>query len=93
VSESQSFWEHLDELRDILIRVIAALLLCSVAAFCFKDFIFNIILAPQDGGFVTYRLLEQATSLFGSTGSSGIADGMSVRLIDTGLAHQFVIHV
>ena len=93
MSDSQTFWDHLDELRDILIRVIAALLLCSVAAFCFKDFIFNIILAPQDGGFVTYRLLEQAASLFGSTGSSGIADGMSVRLINTGLAHQFLIHV
>ena len=29
MSDSQSFWDHLDELRDILIRVIAALLLCS----------------------------------------------------------------
>lgn len=92
MSDSQSFWDHLDELRDILIRMIIALLLCSVVAFCFKDFIFNIILAPQDGGFVTYRLLERVASVLGSTGS-GIAEGMSVRLINTGLAHQFLIHV
>lgn len=92
MSESQSFWEHLDELRDNLIRMIVAVFLCTVVAFCFKDFIFNIILAPQDCNFPTYRLFGELSGIVFDTGE-GVMDDMSVRLINTGMAQQFLIHV
>lgn len=92
MSESQTFWEHLDELRSSLIRMIIALSACSIVAFCFKDYIFNIILAPQNSNFPTYRLLEQIGNLLSSMDDTENSS-MSVRLINTGLAQQFLIHV
>lgn len=92
MSESQTFWEHLDELRSSLIRMIIALSVCSIVAFCFKDYIFNIILAPQNSNFFTYRLLEQIGNLLSSMDDME-PSSMSVRLINTGLAQQFLIHV
>lgn len=46
------------------------------------------MLAPKDGGFVTYRLLDQMTAWTG-----GVIEPFSVRLINTGLAQQFIIHM
>lgn len=87
-----TFWEHLDELRDSLIKMIAAVCVCAIVAFFFKEELFRIILAPQDEGFVTYRLLEQvAASLLPESFST--MEGWSVQLINTGLAHQFLLHV
>lgn len=91
MSEPQTFWEHLDELRDSLIRMIIAVVLCAIVAFCFKDLLFSIILAPQDNDFVTYRLLERLAGMFSS--QENPISPISVRLINTGLAQQFLIHV
>lgn len=92
MSEPQTFWEHLDELRDSLIRMIIAVAVCAIAAFCFKDLVFNIILAPQDNGFLTYRLLEHLAGML-SNGEAYHLPPISVRLINTGLAQQFLIHM
>ncbi len=35
-----SFWEHLDELRSVLIKSICAWVVAFIAAFCLKDWIF-----------------------------------------------------
>ena len=48
-----TFWEHLDELRDNLIRMVIAVMACAIVAFFFKEEMFRIILAPQDIGFIT----------------------------------------
>lgn len=87
-----TFWEHLDELRGSLIKMVVAVVVCAVIAFFFKNELFDIILAPQDSGFITYRLLEQiAASLF----SDGLSDvgAWDVQLINIGLARQFLLHV
>ncbi|MBR6590733.1 MAG: twin-arginine translocase subunit TatC [Bacteroidaceae bacterium] len=86
-----TFWDHLDELRSSLIRMVIAVVVCAIAAFCFKEELFRIILAPQEGDFVTYRLLEHIShSLFSA---SIPTDAVSVQLINTGLAQQFLLHV
>lgn len=86
-----TFWDHLDELRSSLIRMIVAVAVCAIAAFCFKEELFRIILAPQEGDFVTYRLLEHIShGLFSSSIST---DTVHVQLINTGLAQQFLLHV
>ena len=63
MSEPQqlTFWDHLDELRGSLIKMIAAVLVCTVVAFLFKQQLFDVVLAPQSNDFITYRLLEQVS--------------------------------
>lgn len=90
-SEKQmSFWEHLDELRTALLKILAVTLAFGIAAFCFREGLFNIMLAPKEPDFITYRLLGIAGSLFGNDGGLPQFD---VRLINTGLAQQFIIHM
>lgn len=88
----QTFWDHLDELRGSLIRMIAAIFICAIATFFFKEDLFRIILAPQDNGFVTYRLLNSLSQSFLGDTFSDI-EILSVQLINTGLAQQFLLHV
>jgi sec-independent protein translocase protein TatC len=52
-----SFLDHLEELRWLLVRSSAAILICATVAFFFSDFIFNeIIFGPKNTNFVSYRL-------------------------------------
>lgn len=89
--EAQTFWEHLDELRGCLIRIGAVIVVFGVVAFLFKDILFTIILAPQKDSFITYKgfaLVSDWLSLSGMT-----PEAFSVKLINTGLAEQFIIHM
>ncbi|MDE5574141.1 MAG: twin-arginine translocase subunit TatC [Bacteroidales bacterium] len=86
--KTQSFWEHLDDLRHSLIRIVIAVVVLAVAAFCLKDPLFDWVLAPQKSSFITYRLLAYLSSWMGAE----IGD-FSVPLINTGLARQFVLHM
>ena len=88
-ADGMSFWEHLDVLRGVLIKAVVAVALCSAAAFAFKDEVFSIILAPRSNTFFTYRLLAMATPW---SDEPGVAL-FSIRLINTQLAGQFVIHM
>ena len=94
MSESQqlTFWDHLDVLRGSLIKMIAAVLVCSVVAFVFKQPLFDVVLAPQSNDFVTYRMLEQASDAV--LPDAVVQDkAFSVQLINTGLAQQFILHI
>ena len=87
-----TFWEHLDELRGSLIRMAVAVVACAFVAFLFKEELFGIILAPQDEGFITYRLLDKISqSLMPSAALT--MEGLDVQLINTGFANQFLLHV
>ena len=56
--KEMSFLDHLEELRWHLIRSAIAIILFAAIAFVAKTFVFqNIILAPKDKSFITYRLL------------------------------------
>lgn len=85
-----SFWDHLEALRGTLLKTVAAALLCAVAAFFFKDQLFAVVLAPKNADFVTYRLFDLLAEHIPFLTS---AEEVSVRLINTGLATQFAIHV
>lgn len=87
-----TFWEHLDELRDSLIKMVVVVLVCTIVAFLFKDALFCIILAPQSNQFITYQLLEEVSSTILPDGLSTM-EMWNVQLINTGLAQQFLLHV
>ncbi len=45
-----TFWDHLDELRSVLIKSLVAWLIASVAAFCLKEPLFDLIFRPLEQG-------------------------------------------
>jgi sec-independent protein translocase protein TatC len=77
--EKATFWEHLDELRSRIIKMLLLTVVLSGAVFLMKDVLFQVLLAPKDSSFVSYRLL-------------GIPP-FSVQLINTGLTEQFMVHI
>jgi sec-independent protein translocase protein TatC len=87
-----TFWEHLDELRGSLVKMVVAVLVGAIVAFFFKEEMFRIILAPQDTQFITYRWLDQLSQALFSV-STNSTDLLQVQLINTGLAQQFMLHV
>lgn len=87
-TNTQSFWEHLDVLRATIGKIVAVAVVFGIAAFFFKEQLFNVVLAPKNDGFVTYRLLDRMAAWAG-----GVVEPFSVQLINTGLAQQFIIHM
>lgn len=86
-----TFWDHLDELRGCLVRIAIVTVACGLVAFFFKEGMFRIVLAPGKGDFITYKVMEMARGWFLPQG--GVPETFSVKLINTGLAEQFLIHM
>ena len=77
--EGLTFWDHLDELRSVIIRILVITVLAAIVAFCLKDELFAIVLAPRTSDFITYRLMG--------------VEPFSIHLMNTGLTEQFMIHM
>ncbi len=88
--ELMSFWDHLEVLRGTIWKIALASIVCGVAAFFFKDEIFNVILAPKDSHFVTYLLFDRLGSWV--PGNEGVGT-FSVNLMNTGMTGQFTVHL
>lgn len=74
-----SFWDHLEDLRKSIIRVVLAMVGTTVFLFLFKDFLFEgIVLAPAAGKSLFFRL-------------TGVA--FSLDLVNLEVAAQFMIHM
>lgn len=78
------FWEHLEELRGCLLKAVVAVALCAVAAFCCKDWLFALVMAPSTSDFVTYRLFSRLT---------GVTNDFHIDLFNPELAQQFMVHM
>ena len=77
-----TFWDHWEELRGCLIRILVVVAAAGIAAFCCKDWLFAVVFAPQNPLFVTNRLLDHLT-----------ASTFHVELINIDLAQQFLTHL
>ncbi|MGM9745506.1 MAG: twin-arginine translocase subunit TatC [Paludibacteraceae bacterium] len=87
-TDEQSFWDHLDVLRAAILKSLLVTVAFGVVAFCFKEELFAVILAPKNADFVTYRMLYAFNSLLTKTAADFL-----VKLINTELAEQFIIHM
>lgn len=74
-----TFWDHLDELRSVIIRILIITVVAAAVAFCLKEELFAVVLAPRTSEFVTYRLMG--------------VEPFSIHLMNTGLTEQFIIHL
>ena len=77
--ETLTFWDHLDELRTVIIRILVITAIAAVAAFCLKEELFAVVLAPRSSDFITYRLMG--------------VEPFSISLMNTGLTEQFMVHL
>jgi sec-independent protein translocase protein TatC len=90
--QEMTFWEHLDELRGTLWRSVIAVVVTSVAAFAFKEILFDeIILAPKSKTFITYRVLCKLGEWVSMP--SLCIDPSQFQLININLAGQFTSHM
>lgn len=88
--EKLTFWDHLDELRSVLIRIMAVVVVVGCAAFAFKEQLFAVIFAARSSDFFTYRLFDTITAL---VGSGNIIENFEIGIINTQLTEQFTTHI
>ena len=74
-----TFWDHLDELRTVIIRSLIITVLAGGVAFSLKDQLFTVVLAPRTSDFITFRLMG--------------VEPFNIHLMNTGLTEQFMIHL
>lgn len=85
MSEGKTFWGHVEVFRWMIIRCVAVLLGVAVLAFCYKEFVFDqVILAPCDNDFLSYRLMRG----MGMQVSPG-----EIEMINIELASQLMVHL
>lgn len=77
--QTMTFWDHLDELRGVIVRALVVTMLAAAVAFVMKDELFAVVLAPRTSDFITYRLMG--------------VEPFSIHLMNTGLTEQFMIHL
>ena len=85
-----TFGGHLEVLRQMLFRIIAVVMVLAIAVFCFKDKTFELLLAPSQWDFVTYRYIEK---FLHKLGSNFVFNQFHINLIATELSSQFMTHV
>lgn len=74
-----TFWDHLDILRDCIIKILVVTVFFAIIAFCMKDWLFKVVLAPCNSDFPTYRWMG--------------VEAFNIHLMNTGLTEQFMIHM
>lgn len=74
-----TFWDHLDEMRGMLVRIILLVLVAGVGTFFLKDQLFQIVLAPTSSDFVMYRLIG--------------TEPFALKLINTELTELLFVHL
>lgn len=91
--KEMTFWEHLDELRTVLFRAAAVVVVLMVAIFCFKSFVFDtIIFSPRSSDFIIYRWLNQLAAWKPYLSSLSI-EPFQIELINIELSAQFFTHI
>lgn len=78
-TDEMTFWDHLEDLRKCIFRILGVYLVAVVVLFFFKDFLFDgLILAPSRPEFYLYQLL---------------GTDFSMELVNIEVAAQFLIHI
>ena len=77
--ETGTFWDHLEVLRWVIVRSLVVTVVFAVVAFCLKDWLFDVVLAPRTSDFITFRLMG--------------VEPFSIHLMNIGLTEQFMTHM
>lgn len=85
-----TFGGHLEVLRRMLFRILGVAITLSLGVFFFKDIVWEVLLAPSEWDFITYRGIE---SLLRSIGVDFHFEKYEIELIATDLSSQFMTHI
>ena len=85
--------EHLEVLRRMLFRILAVAGSVAAVVFCFKDTTWQLLLAPSEWDFCTYRWIERGAQLMGLMGVDFHFEPYHVCMIATDLSSQFMTHI
>ncbi len=85
-----TFGGHLEVLRRMLFRIIAVVGGIAVVVFCLKNETFELLLAPSEWDFVTYRWIERVVQ---AMGLEFRFEEYHIDLIATDLSSQFLTHL
>lgn len=88
--EPLTFGGHLEALRRMLFRILGVVAIVSLFIFLIKEIVWDILLAPSECDFVTYRAIERLMQDFGFNFHF---DKYEVQLIATDLSSQFMTHI
>ncbi|MDY9919478.1 MULTISPECIES: twin-arginine translocase subunit TatC [Proteiniphilum] len=91
--KEMSFWDHLEEFRWTIIRVIIAVIAFSVVGFIVIPHIFDsVILAARSSDFVTYRFFEKVSEYIPFLPDFS-ADSFSVEMLNINMTTQFMTYI
>lgn len=85
-----TFGGHLEVFRQMLFRILGVAAVIAIVVFCCKDMTWNILMAPSEWDFCTYRWLETAMQ---AMGVDFHFNEFHVSLIATDLSSQFMTHI
>ena len=85
-----TFGGHLEVFRRMLFRIIAVAGVIAMIVFYFKETTWEVLLAPSEWNFCTYRWLESAMQ---AIGVDFRFEEYHVNLIATDLSSQFMTHI
>ena len=88
--ELLTFGGHIEVFRQMLFRIIAVAGAIAMVVFCFKERIWNVLLAPSEWDFCPYRWLE---GMMQALGLDFHFEKYHVNLIATDLSSQFMTHI
>lgn len=92
IEAEMSFFDHLEALRWHLIRASIAIVLFTILAFVFYDFVFDtVIMGPMDPQFFTYRMLCKLGDYLNRPGFC--IDKIPGKIINTEMAGQFTLQI
>lgn len=88
-----TFWDHLDELRKVLIRVLCVWFVLGVVYFASMPYLFDkVVLAPCNNDFIFYDLLRYIGERF-QLEDDFFTQDFHVKLVNINLAAPFLIHM
>ena len=88
--ELLTFGGHLEVFRRMLFRIIAVAGAIAMIVFCFKETTWEVLLAPSEWNFCTYRWVEVAMQ---EIDADFHFEEYHVNLIATDLSSQFMTHI
>lgn len=94
LESEMSFFDHIDVLRKHLLRALSVVIVFTIGAFYFTDFIFNtIIMGPKNPSFWTYRMMCKLVEKYPSLGSDFCITKIDAKIINTEMAGQFTLQL
>lgn len=85
-----TFSGHLEVFRKMLFRILGVAFVIAVVVFCFKEYTWQMLMAPSQWDFCTYRWIERTIQILGFDFHF---QPFEVSMIATDLSSQFMRHI